>query len=160
MNFNEFRQKVQVAKGVTPFDGTLLAYDPGETTGWSFWSSTPTTVELIEFGQIPSWPIETGIRNIGDHLIRLRPNFLVIESYRIYRAKTESHAHSNVPTLQIIGIIQTLAVQRNIEWHFQSAQQAKAFVDDFKLRDWGFYQPGQKHARDSMRHGLYYLLFR
>lgn len=41
----------------------------------------------------------------------------------------------------------------------QMAAQAKGFVDDDKLKAWGFWIKGKKHARDAIRHGVYYLLF-
>jgi hypothetical protein len=39
------------------------------------------------------------------------------------------------------------------------AHQAKGFVTDEKLKAWGFYQKGVRHARDSIRHACYFLLF-
>lgn len=41
----------------------------------------------------------------------------------------------------------------------QMAVTAKNFCTDDKLKQWGFWQAGQKHARDSIRHGCYFLLF-
>jgi hypothetical protein len=31
---------------------------------------------------------------------------------------------------------------------------AKGFATDDKLKAWGFWQPGQRHARDAIRHAL------
>jgi hypothetical protein len=39
------------------------------------------------------------------------------------------------------------------------ASQAKAFVTDQKLKEWGFWKEGMRHSRDAIRHGLYFLLF-
>jgi hypothetical protein len=47
----------------------------------------------------------------------------------------------------------------NITYNMQTAQQAKNFVTDELLQHWGFYERGQRHSRDSMRHALYFLLF-
>jgi len=33
---------------------------------------------------------------------------------------------------------------------------AKTFANDDKLEAWGFWRKGQKHARDAIRHGIYF----
>ena len=38
------------------------------------------------------------------------------------------------------------------------AQQAKGFVTDAKLKEWGMWDIGHKHARDACRHCVYYLV--
>ena len=47
----------------------------------------------------------------------------------------------------------------NIPTHKQMASTAKTFATDKKLREWGFWERGMRHARDAIRHGCYFLLF-
>lgn len=55
--------------------------------------------------------------------------------------------------------METYLHNQGIPYYFQTAQMAKNFVTDDRLIEWQFYQRGQRHSRDSMRHGLFFLLF-
>lgn len=168
LEFSVFRAQANKAKKVNPFSGRLLALDPGETTGWSIFDCYPPLpsaiagqVALAACGQLDTWPIGNAIDNLSTLLEAHKPTFMVHESYHVYKWKTQDHTWSEVPTVQVIGVIATLAHQRipPLVVAQQTAQQAKNFVTDSKLREWGFYQRGQRHARDSIRHACYYLLF-
>lgn len=143
----------------------ILALDPGETTGWSFFTTEipdapmPQQWMLTAQGQLDTWPIENCITNLGVLLDHYKPDFVVFERYAVYNWVATSHSWSEVPTIQVIGVIQTLCAQRKIKTVDQTAQVAKNFCKDDKLRTWGMYARGQRHARDSVRHGTYYILF-
>jgi len=183
--FDEFLRKVHKSKprpGGT-FGGTLLALDPGETTGWSIWSSFSISqadnlynYNMESCGQLDTWNKETSsidhcVKNFPSlieaafpslgrtYLGKPEPEEVVMESYRVYEWKADSHSWSDVPTLRIIGSMETRLIDLGIPYTFQTAQVAKNFVTDTLLKQWGFYERGQRHSRDSMRHALYYLLF-
>lgn len=156
--FEQFCAAVNKAKKIPPFTGTLLALDPGETTGWAVFDGSGK--RLTKFGQIKTWPAE----NMVEELTKLFDSLptidhVVYELYSIYEWKTDSHTWSQVPTLRIIGCIETLCIQRGIPYSSQTAQVAKVFCTDDKLKSWGMYPAGQKHARDAIRHGTYCLMF-
>lgn len=139
------------------FKGVLLALDPGETTGWTIFKDGKFKV----CGQIKTWPIADGVTNLAMLLDTHSPDHVVFERYGIYKWKTETHSNSDVPTLQVIGMIKTLCIlESDIPYSMQTAQIAKGFCTDQKLKDWGFWESGQRHARDAIRHACYYLLFR
>jgi hypothetical protein len=129
----------------------LLALDPGDTTGVSIWIKgslrTATTMrrDLLLF------------KRVIEHFA---PDIIAMESYRIYAHKTNQHTHSDVPTLRLIGAIELIAEMQRpaIPIVFQSASQAKGFVTDQKLEAWGLYDGINKHARDSIRHAVYYMI--
>ncbi len=154
-----FRIHVNLAKRITPFTGVVLALDPGETTGWAKFSATPEQAVLEDYGQTKTWPIVDGVSGISELLQQHTPTILVIESYRVYEWKVEDHSWSSVPTLQLIGCIKTLSIQHNKPVYEQTAQIAKNFCTDERLKLWGMYPKGLRHARDAIRHGIYYLLF-
>jgi hypothetical protein len=52
-----------------------------------------------------------------------------------------------------------ICTQKDINLYLQGAQQAKGFSKDDKLRAWGLYQVGKRHANDAIRHATYWLLF-
>lgn len=159
MDFNRLRAAANKSKGVAPFDGNLLALDPGETTGIALYSCTKDEAVLTHASQMKTWPLEQGVEAFEALLKQLSPTRVVFESYQVYEWKTEDHTWSQVPTVQVIGMIRTILIQNKIPYSTQTAQVAKGFCDDDKLKAWGYYQPGLRHARDAIRHACYYLLF-
>lgn len=155
--FSTFRVAANAAKKVTPFVGTVLALDPGETTGWALFSALETKASLISCGQIKTWEIGIAVQNLSSLLDQTEPDLVIRESYNIYQWKTDDHTWSSVPTLQIIGCLETLCFQRSILVRGQTAQVAKNFCSDQLLKAWGMYKEGQRHARDAIRHGSYFL---
>lgn len=131
--------------------GSLLALDPGETCGWSFWRDG----ELVEVGQF----------KVEDHyslytfIFEKAPDRIVAENYRVYDSRRDQHVGSEVVTIQYLGVIKMAAQMHGIPLVLQMAWQAKTFQTDTKLKEWGLYQTAAKHANDSIRHACYYYLF-
>lgn len=145
-----------IKKGVN-IPTILLALDPGEVTGCCVFKDG----KPVEFRQLPTvnkktrdyeWSI------IEEFIDEIKPDAVIIENYRIYAHKLEQHSSSDVPTLQLIGAIKYMLFKRNIPYKLQMAQQAKGFVTDAKLKEWGMWDIGHKHARDACRHCVYYLV--
>lgn len=147
----------------------LLCLDPGETTGWCLFERG----KLTRWGQAPTYDkVKECIdwKEVRQLFSSTNPSHAVCENYRVYAHKLERHSFSEVPTIRIIGGIELLCYDGiedkytvdgnwyHIPLHYQMATQAKGFVSDDKLKNWGFYQSGMKHSRDAIRHGLYYLI--
>lgn len=166
-DFSTFRVNAMRAKNVVPYDGLLLALDPGETTGWSLWKSTKDEVELLECGQVKTWDLPDAIESFDRLINKLLFTHnsggwnirVVFELYSVYEWKSQDHSWSEVPTIQVIGCLRTLLIKNEVPYSSQTAQIAKNFMTDNKLKSWGLWQEGQRHARDSIRHGAYYLCF-
>lgn len=161
--FTQFCRAANKAKKVPPFCGRLLAIDPGETTGWCLFQGKSRPGGRIDYemefcGQIPTWPMKEALNGF-EKLLTYGPSHILYEQYRVYEWKADDHSWSSIPTLRIIGCLETLALQRAITPYNQSAQQAKNFCTDERLREWGLYQKGMRHARDSIRHACFFLLF-
>ena len=163
MDFNELLAKTRKVKGLPkhpPY--VLLSLDPGETTGYAIWSVTPDIVNLVEAGQEITWPMDEATK-VFQKMIgavpKETPLIIVHEAYNVYAHKLQQHTHSNVPTLRVIGSIETFASMARRPVFTQTAQVAKAFCTDSNLLSWGFYAKGKKHARDAIRHGAYFVLF-
>ena len=139
-----------------PFDGTLLALDPGETTGWALLTEGH---KLLRSGEIKTKTVEIGIPALQELLKKYKPNFVVYEHYRVYQHKAKDHAHSDLHTSQFIGAIKAVCIVWDIPYYAQMASVAKGFCTDEKLKDWRLYKRGEKHARDAIRHGIYFLIF-
>lgn len=136
-------------------DDVLMTLDPGQTTGVAVFESGILKHQL----QIKTWPMVECVHNLKHIFDVHKPKRLVYESYQVYEWKQEDHVWSQIPTVQVIGCIQTLLILQNIPYHTQTAQVAKQFVTDDRLKDWGFWDVGHRHARDATRHGCYFLLF-
>lgn len=129
---------------------TLLALDPGGTTGYAIFSD----LNLTKAGQCIGSHV-----NMNKLIDMVEPDAIVCEDYLVYPWASKTHKWSRVPTLRLIGGIEfKCAVEKRV-LHLENAQTAKGFVTDKRLREWGYYKEGLPHARDAIRHGCYYLTF-
>lgn len=134
----------------------ILVFDPGHTTGWAFFEYGT----LVDMGEIDTTSITSCIENALPLYHTYAPEIVVMEDYRIYKWRQKQHVGSEVLTIQIIGCLETLAIQDFVNHVVkQPAQIAKGFCTDKKLKEWDMYQPGIRHARDAIRHGCYYIMF-
>lgn len=132
----------------------LLCLDPGETTGWAVFEHG----ELSATGQASTSAL--GWIEIDRLFADVQPTMVIFENYRVYEHKLSRHANSEVYTLRLVGVIEYLCeVKYKIPYYNQMAHQAKGFVKDERLMEWGYYKPGMRHGRDAIRHGCYFLLF-
>lgn len=150
--FLEILEKRRGAEWKAPH--RLLVLDPGETTGWCLYIDG----KLHDQGQASTYAL--GWHEIHELFEQTRPTMVLYENYRVYQHKLERHSNSEVYTIRLIGVIEYLCeVVWGIKHYNQMAHQAKGFVTDEKLKAWGYYVTGKRHARDAIRHGCYFLLF-
>jgi len=159
VEFADFARRCLTQKGGPEFEGLLLSLDPGHTTGWAVFEN----YKLVACGQIIAAGIDHELFQAFNSLFtQYNPVHIVFEDYRIYAWRKSQHVGSELLTTQVIGAIQTIASMdptRIIPISKQPASVAKNFCTDAKLQEWGFWPKGQKHARDAIRHGCYFLLF-
>lgn len=156
MPFLEFLKRAHLAqyKRELELPEHLVALDPGETTGYAYFHNG----ELAEYSQLPTHRVRKSIP-ILQKFIKDTTDLVVYEDYKVYGWKTESHAWESLHTPKLIGAIEAVCYITNTPTFTQMAQQAKQFVTDQKLKDWGYYYEGLRHTRDAIRHGCYYMLF-
>lgn len=156
-----FIDQVNVVKKVKPFYGRILGLDPGETTGFAVFDSVKSVrrVDWLEIDQVKTWPPEDAVESLTRLFDEHKPDRVVFESYHIYNWKRDQHVWSAVSTVQVIGCIWTLCLQRKIQFSTQSAQNAKGFWTDDMLTRYNLYQRGLRHGRDATRHVLHFLCF-
>jgi len=135
---------------------SILAFDPGHTTGWAYFFDAT----LMDAGQIDTTSIFNCIDNAQPLFHSHRPEIVVMEDYRVYKWRQKQHVGSEMLTTRIIGSLETQAIQ-DFTNHVvkQPAHVAKGFCTDKKLKEWDMDKPGMRHARDAIRHGCYYILF-
>lgn len=137
------------------FEGPLLALDPGNTTGVAIFQDAA----FLRADEIKTDTLPVAADALKKLLDDVRPRYVVYESYRVYKWKAEDHVHNDLHTPKVIGVIETLCHLYNTPAHDQTAQVAKQFVTDDKLRAWDLWIKGKRHSRDACRHGAYFLLF-
>ena len=156
----KIRTKTSNANASTPpFEGTVLALDPGETTGLTQIIHYHDRTILRHLEQIPGWPLDDFIQaaKAGQYFQGI--SHCVYEAYHVYSWRLDEHRFSEIPTIQIIGCIKTLCIQQGIPYSTQTAQVGKGFFTDERLKQFDLYFPGKPHARDSLRHAAQFLTF-
>ncbi len=142
-----------------PFTGTLVAIDPGHTTGHACFKGTELSyskqVRTENMSESGSWMWD--VIGVGDSTFH--PDRVVIEDYRIYGWRAKHHSWSGVHTARLIGAIEYVCSKHNIMLIKQSAQSGKGFWTDKKLKEFGMHEPGARHSCDAIRHGLHWLTF-
>lgn len=135
----------------------LIALDPGETTGYAIFVGS----QLVDSGELKTDCMNHGAIILSE-LFAAHTNtdpIVVFEDYRIYSWKTDSHTWASLHTPRLIGMIHYLCYHHDFRYFLQIAQQPKNFCTDTRLKEWGWYSTGLRHARDAIRHGTYYMLF-
>ena len=141
----------------------ILGLDPGETTGTIVFNIPEGTKTIPLKKDISSWVVFAGELinwpQIEEIIKEHKPNIIVFEEFRLYEEKAKTKSHSSFPEVKIIGQIEMIAEKECIPTHKQSASIAKQFYTDTKLKDLHLWQRGAKHARDAIRHALYFYDF-
>lgn len=154
LNFSELFARLRGEKKVPH---KLICFDPGKTTGWC----TFVDGRLDKTGHIEHCYDDNNIdvTPLMNVLNEEKPDFILYEDYKVYSHKLARHTFNPIFTLRLIGAIEAYSQINNIPTHKQMAVTAKNFVTDEKLKNWGFWETGMRHARDAIRHGCYFLLF-
>lgn len=153
--FTKLYQRLVDAKERVPIKGTIIALDPGVTTGIALFEAPA----LVMVDQNKDDNIGRAVNYIEQIVNDHSPTAIIIEDYRIYRWKQKEHAWSDLHTPRLIGGIEKLAFDKCLPLIKQPAHVAKGFCNDAKLKDWSMYIKGMRHGRDAIRHGAYYILF-
>lgn len=153
MHFSNLLAGIRSKQSSWKAPSRLLAIDPGETVGHALFVDG----FFVDCGQVVAK--ENPAQAIENLIELMNPTHIVAEDYKVYSTKTESHAWSSLFTPRMLGMIELLGYQRNIQVHYQMAAVVKQFCNAAKLQEWNFYKPGKRHADDAIKHGTYFLLF-
>lgn len=137
----------------------VLALDPGETTGVAILRDEGPEAFKVELLQVETKNIGLSYEWLRDWLEENNPHHIRCEDYKVYEWKSADHSWSPIHTVQWIGAIRVAAHITETPLSFKMAQHAKTFWTDEKLKLCNVYSPGLKHARDALRHLLYYMCY-
>lgn len=117
----------------------ILAFDPGETTGWAAYSARFDTYRCGE--------LDDDLGNLYAFMTKAKPSKVAYETFR-KRAQIDT---DRLYSPQVIGVIRLWAQQKYIPTFKFSPSQTKSFWTDVKIKRLGLWVPGQKHAMDAVR---------
>ena len=127
-----------------------VAFDPGGTTGICVVpsASNPWYTEELELGPKPHHAeLAFILRTLW------KPELMICEAF-----ENVTNEAALLVAVEYIGIVKMHAEEYGVELHFQSASIAKQFWTNDKLGRVGKRTKG-RHARDALRHYLYYRTF-
>lgn len=142
-------------------ENCLVGIDPGETTGVSLRYPGPPK-QKIYLDQIATPDLEQGMDKLEEFLTSISswPMIVTIEDYKVYGWKADAHKFAGLHTPQVIGALRRVVHKApHMTLIIRMAQQAKGWATDEKLKKWGLYDPGMKHARDAERHLITTMFF-
>lgn len=126
-----------------------ISIDPGETVGYSIWEDSKRLTQ----GEKKTIDFLIMLEDIIDEL-----DLIIYEGYALRRSSAKAMINNEFITSQVIGVIKWLAYKAKVETVKQSPAQKEFFTNN-RLKKLGLYDRGQQHARDSVRHALYYQFF-
>jgi hypothetical protein len=135
-----------LTQNVSPKGQKIIAFDPGYTTGVAIQSNISDMLTLMQVkGLKPVWAVlHTG-----------QPDMIVYEKF-FYQRRDKV----DLRPVEAIGIIKLYAERTTTPIIGQSAQQAKRFWTDKKIKKLGMWESGEPHAMDALRHLLYFQTFK
>lgn len=138
----------------------VVSLDPGGTTGWAVFSVHPEAMsgdpDIKILPNILFWAAGqfSGLRNsqvdeIRDLIAEWHDARLVSESFRVRQLNAVLEPD------RINAILEYVLRPRYLV--YQEPGLAMSTVTDDRQKDWGFWVPGQEHARDAIKHNITFL---
>jgi hypothetical protein len=135
--------------------GSVFALDPGGTTGWVWFNSNN---DFVICGQISG----RHHKELFDSVLPwYQAHELVCESFEFRQHRGEFNQDKiDLSSKEYIGVVELYSQMTGVPITYQTASVAKHFISDSKLKRLGWYDltKGMVHARDALRHLLYYLI--
>jgi len=118
--------------------GTILAFDPGETTGWVCLRNGK-----VAGGSFPLWS------EVERLITKADPSVVVVEDFLLYPQALKHLKWNRVLTVRVIGVIEFLCQKNNIPCKFQLPKERIA-IEAKQIRGFDI------HATQALRHALLY----
>ena len=127
----------------------LLGLDPGESTGFVVVTVTPgsSIATVNEHGVLRLW------HGLGTLAKRTRPDVIIYERWRLYPWVARSLTWSELPTVQVIGVLKFVAEMMHVPCIGQNA----SFRKNYRLSKKRFKEVDNPHSRDALQHVLAFI---
>lgn len=138
----------------------VIALDPGGTTGWSIFCIHPEAMtgdpDVPVLSNVLSW---TAGQFSGKQDDQIDQVVELINSWPSARLVTEKFI-----LRQLNAYLDPVEINAALRWAIrpryfveQQASLAMSTVTDDRQKSWGFWIPGQEHARDAVKHNITFL---
>lgn len=137
---------------------TVLALDPGKTTGYCYGIHTNKKLILVpDEGELSLVEIYERMREFTS--IDDGSNLHIV--YEDFNYRNAARMGLDLTPVKVIGVIELFRDRHEpiISFSKQSASTGKMFYTDEKLKELGAYRVGKKHGRDATRHLLQWANF-
>lgn len=129
---------------------SVLCLDPGESTGWCYRNHD---------GNVYGGTLHKSLTEVANHICILRPDIVVIESFKLYPSKAQSLAWNSFYPCETIGVIKYVCDINGFKW-IEQAPSVKKYFGGFK-DDWHQVEqtPDYKrteHVKDAYMHLKYF----
>lgn len=134
---------------------SILAIDPGTTTGFAFYNQKDWTFEQCPYDLEMFWStLEHFVKVSGDD------NFVIVSEIFEFR-KDKDRDKIVFDSAKLNGIVEWFCCLHKVPMFYQNASYAKSgfWADDMKLRTLGLWRSGNRHAMDALRHSLMWQTF-
>lgn len=124
---------------------SILALDPGESTGWCF---------LSKNNQMKAGTARKRHAAVAGLIYDLRPDIVIYESFSLYPSMAKSLAWNSFYPCEVIGVIRYVAESLQCEI-VKQAPSVKKYAGPLP----SCYNPEKKteHSKDACQHLCYYL---
>lgn len=152
-------------------DPTVVAIDPGGTTGWAVLQvhsqslidgDVPilANVEHFASGQFTGSELDQAIE-VVDLFEQWPGSALLIEDFILRVSSADRSLLSPVRiTAHIEALVQAPRLREglpDLPIFKQTPEMAMSTATDERLKRWGLYRPGEQHARDATRHAITFI---
>lgn len=165
-----------IEKGNTTRMTTILSFDPSGNSnhdpGNEGWGTTGVAIERdgeIRLDEVQSEKFESTLdywSSVTDYIDVYRPDYVVIEGYKLYNhagMSANTQSNSTLMTSQLIGAIRFLCYDLNIPLTIQFASDVKTRWSDKVLQNLGILDGNKfdgkatnNHKRDALRHLMHF----
>lgn len=127
----------------------VVGIDPGKMTGISHLHNLNHEHRRLETWQLARVDVINHVRG----LILSHTRRLVVVSERFIISQRTIRGTPQYDALELIGSVRDLCADfGHVEFHLQSASDAKRVATNDRLRHLGWYRTGLDHANDASRH--------
>lgn len=140
---------------------SILAFDPGETTGIVFanWDLSTTPITYFDVLKATHVPFDLST-NIYDIIMTVKPQILIYERFALYKHKAMQQVNSEFPTVEIIGYIKLAYVHLTRTEHVcKLVKQPASVMERVEISPQHELQlRGKRHATSAYKHIRYYII--
>lgn len=132
-------------------DGGIIAFDPGDTTGWAAFSGEGDTKMLgqVKFDDLPGFLASMDETKIS---------YVIVEDYRLFAKRAMQQAGSTMKASQVIGMLTLWAAQKGAELVKQPSSIKPAALKWSQIKMPGSH--AQSHQYDAYLHGYHWMVSR